>query len=73
MLIAYFVPSPNGEDSLIISLSPEPDIDPNHLRGGTSHMHIPSGVTKIKSIEALLFELRVPTDIHTDRQTDRQT
>ena len=52
--------SPNGEESLELNklLSPDPD----HLRGGPSHGHNTSCVKKIKSIGAIVFELRVRTD-----------
>ena len=36
--MTYFVLSPNGEESLSKLLSPDPDRDPDHLRGGPSHV-----------------------------------
>ena len=35
--MSYFVVSPNGEKFLNKLLSPDPDWDPDHLRGGRSH------------------------------------
>ena len=43
-------------------LSPDPD----HLRGRSSHGHNTSCVNKIKSIGAIVFELRDRTDIRTN-------
>ena len=61
-LMACFVLSPNGEESLNKFLSPDPDPHPDHLRGGPSHEYNNNGVKKIKSIEAIVFELRIRTD-----------
>ena len=62
---AYFVLSPNNEEFLNKFLSPDPDPDPDHLRRGPSHEHNTSCVKKIKSIRAIVFEIRV----RTERQT----
>ena len=69
-LMAHFVLSPNGEESLNQFLSPDPDPHPDHLRGGPSHGHNTNGVTKIKSIGAIVFELRIRKDVQTYIQTD---
>ena len=44
--------------------------DPDHLIGGLSHVYAPSCVTKIKSIGAIIVELRAQMDKQTHRQTD---
>ena len=64
--MAHSVLSPNGEESYNIFLSPNPDTDPDHLRGGPSHECNTYCVTKTKSIGAIVFELRVRTDIQTN-------
>ena len=70
-MTAYFVISRNGEESFNF-LSPDPD----HLRRGPSHADITrpnntSCVTKIKSIGAIVFDLRA--DIETDRDRNALT
>ena len=65
-LMAYFVQPPNSEESFNKFLSPDPD----HPKGGPSHGYNTSCVKKTKSIGAIVFELRVRTDKHTDRQID---
>ena len=52
--MSYLVQSHNGEGLFNKFLSPDLD----HLRGGSSHGFIPSCVKKIKSIRAIVFELR---------------
>ena len=63
--MAYFVLSLNEEDSLNKFLSPDPVPNPDHLRRGQRQAYITSCVKK--SIRAIVFELCVWTDIHTDR------
>ena len=42
--MAYFVLTPNGEESLNKLLSPDPD--PDHLRGGQNYVYITSCLKK---------------------------
>ena len=71
-LIAYLVQSPNGEESLNKFSSPNPEPDPDHLTRGPGHGYNTSSVKKIKSMGAIVFELRVrKTYRHTDKQTEK--
>ena len=63
--MANFGLSRNGEESFNKYLSP----DPGHLRGGPSYGDNTSRVKKIKSIGAIVFQLRT----RTDRQTNKHT
>ena len=47
--MAYFILSPDGEESLNIFLSPDPD--PDRLRGGPSHGHNTSCVNKSSQLD----------------------
>ena len=47
--MVYFVLSQSGEESLIKFLSPDPD--PDHPRGGPSHVHNTSCVKKSSKSE----------------------
>ena len=53
--MGYLIRSPNGEESLNKCLSPDPYPHPDRVRG-----------KKIKSVGAIVFKLRVRTDIQTD-------
>ena len=57
--MAYFVLSPNGKESLNKLLSPDPD----HLRGEPRVYAF--SCKKIKSMGAIVFELRVQANIQT--------
>ena len=59
--------SPNGEKSLNIFSSPDPDRDPDDLRGGPSHGYNTSWVTKSSKSEQCFWVM------HPDRQIDKQT
>ena len=63
-----FVLSRNSEESFNELLTPDPGPDPDHLRGRTSHGHIPSCV-KIRSIGGTVF-LVTRADRHTDKPTN---
>ena len=64
--MSYLVLSRNGEESCDQFLNPDPD----HLRGRPNHGYIPSCVNilckQIKTIGAIVFELRARTDKQTD-------
>ena len=62
--MAYFVLSPNGEESLNTFLNPDPVRDPGHLRGGPGNGN---NTSVIISIGAIVFQFRV--DIQTDGRT----
>ena len=66
-LMAFVLLSPTGEESLNNFLSPDQDLDADHLRGGPSHGHNTSCVNKIKVNGAIVFELLVRTDTLADR------
>ena len=57
----------NAHDVMAYFLSPDLDRD---LRGGPCYGYTPARVKKIKSIEAIVFELHARTDKQTDKQAD---
>ena len=66
--MAYFVLSRNGEESFNTFLSPNPNPDPDHLRGGPSRGYNTFCLKYqvIKSCGAIVFELRARADKQTD-------
>ena len=65
-LMAYFVLSPNGEETLNTFLSPDPDPNTDHPREGPSDEHNTSCV-KNQVNRCNSFSLRARTDTHAVR------
>ena len=59
-------PSCNGEESFNNLLSPDSDLDPDHLRGVPSHVYTPSCIKKVsQSEEPFLRYARGQTNLQT--------
>ena len=68
VFVAYFDVSRNRDESFNKFLSPDPDPNPDHLRGGPSHGDNTSCV-KNQVNRGTSFELCVLIDKQTDRET----